>query len=65
VRNPTYLYFPLDEFRTRLDALRGRMATAGVDALVLHGPENVYLPHRSAEMPGASRAWPSPGLAGT
>ena len=42
MRTPTYLHFPLDEFRARLDGLRGRMATAGLDALVLHGPENIY-----------------------
>ncbi len=42
MRTPTYLYFSLDEYRARLDALRKRMEQAGVDVLLLHTPENIY-----------------------
>jgi Xaa-Pro dipeptidase len=42
VRAPTYPYFGLEEYRRRLRDLRGRLAGRGVDALVVHTPENIY-----------------------
>ncbi len=42
MRTPTYLYFSLDEYQGRLDAVRKRMEQAGVDVLLLHTPENIY-----------------------
>jgi Xaa-Pro dipeptidase len=41
MRQPTYPSFTLDEYRARLSALRKRMAAHGLDALVLHTPENI------------------------
>jgi Xaa-Pro dipeptidase len=42
VRPPTYQYFALDEYRRRVGDLRRRLAERGLDALVVHTPENIY-----------------------
>ena len=42
MRKPDYQFFPLDEYRQRLDALRSRMACKGVDAMLIHTPENIH-----------------------
>src|SRR4249919_3827611 len=42
MRQPTYHYFSADEYRQRLDGLRARMERRGIDALVVHTPENIY-----------------------
>ena len=42
MRKPTYQFFPLDEYRQRLDALRSRMARKGVDVMLIHTPENIF-----------------------
>jgi len=42
MRKPDYQFFSLDEYRHRLDALRSRMACKGVDAMLIHTPENIY-----------------------
>jgi Xaa-Pro dipeptidase len=42
MRTPTHLYFPLEEFRARLDGVRARMRALGLDAIVLHTPENLH-----------------------
>ena len=41
MKAPTYQFFRLDEYRQRLDTLRRRMREWGLDALVLHTPENI------------------------
>ena len=42
MKKPTWQYFSLEEYRQRLDALRGRMARMGLDAVLVHSPENLY-----------------------
>lgn len=42
MREPANLFFPLAEYRQRLDGVRDRMALRGVDALLVHTPENIY-----------------------
>ena len=42
MRAPSYLYFSLDEYSDRLRALRARMESRGIDALLIHTPENIY-----------------------
>ena len=42
MRTPKYQYFSLEEYQRRLDALRARMEQAGVDVLLVTGPENLY-----------------------
>ena len=42
MREPTYQYFSLDEYRQRLGALRDRMQEKGLDALLVHTPENIF-----------------------
>ena len=41
MRAPGYQCFSLEEYRQRLDALRGRMEQRSVDALLVTGPENL------------------------
>jgi len=41
MKAPTYQFFWLEEYQQRLDALRRRMRARGLDALVLHTPENI------------------------
>ncbi len=42
MKKPQYLYFMLEEYQQRLDALRARMAKKGVDAMLVFTPENLY-----------------------
>lgn len=42
MRTPRYLYFSLDEYSQRLQALRTRMEQKGVDVMLSHTPENIY-----------------------
>ncbi|MCH8205797.1 MAG: aminopeptidase P family protein [Chloroflexi bacterium] len=42
MKTPTWQYFSLDEYRARMDALRRRMQEKGVDAMLVHTPENLY-----------------------
>ena len=42
MRTPTELYFTLDEYQQRLDAMRARMQRKGVDVMLIHSPENLY-----------------------
>ena len=42
MRTPRELYFSLDEYQARLDALRSRMEAKGLDVLLIHTPENLY-----------------------
>ena len=42
MRTPPSQYFSLDEYRQRLDALRRRMESKGVDAMLVNSPENLY-----------------------
>ena len=42
MKTPTWQYFSLDEYRARMDALRRRMQDKGVDAMLVHTPENLY-----------------------
>ena len=42
MRTPRELYFSLDEYQARLDALRSRMEANGLDVLLIHTPENLY-----------------------
>jgi len=39
---PGYLPFPVDEFRGRVERVRGRMAASGLDAILINSPENIY-----------------------
>ena len=41
MRKPQYLYFTLEEYQQRLDALRARMEKKGVDAMLVYTPENL------------------------
>ena len=41
MRKPEYLYFTLEEYQRRLDALRSRMEEKGVDAMLVYTPENL------------------------
>ena len=42
MRTPRELWFTLDEYQQRLDALRSRMERKGVDVMLIHTPENLY-----------------------
>ena len=42
MRKPEYQFFTLEEYRRRIDALRRRMEQKGVDAMLVHTPENLY-----------------------
>ena len=42
MRTPRELYFRLEEYQQRLDALRTRMVRKGVDVMLIHTPENLY-----------------------
>lgn len=42
MRKPTYQFFELEEYQSRLDALRGRMEGRGIDVLLVNSPENLY-----------------------
>ncbi len=41
MRKPEYLYFTLEEYQQRLDALRARMEGNGLDAMLVYTPENL------------------------
>lgn len=42
MKTPQYQYFSLEEYQSRLDDLRARMAQRSVDVLLVTGPENLY-----------------------
>lgn len=42
MRTPRELYFTLEEYQLRLDAMRTRMQRKGVDVMLIHSPENLY-----------------------
>lgn len=42
MRTPRELYFSLDEYRIRLNALRARMEYNEIDVMLIHTPENLY-----------------------
>lgn len=42
MRTPANLYFSLEEYSDRLHALKARMEDRGIDALLIHTPENIY-----------------------
>ena len=42
MRTPRELYFTLHEYQQRLDGLRSRMESKGVDVMLIHTPENLY-----------------------
>ena len=42
MRKPEYQFFSLEEYQQRMDALRRRMEEKGVDAMLVHTPENLY-----------------------
>ena len=42
MKKPTWQYFSLEEYQQRLDVLRRRMEQKGLDAVLVHSPENLY-----------------------
>ena len=41
MKQATWQYFTLEEYQSRLDALRARMEAKGVDCMMVHTPENL------------------------
>lgn len=42
MRTPKYLFFSLEEYKQRMEALRSRMEDKGVDCMLVTTPENLY-----------------------
>ena len=59
MKNPTWQYFSLEEYRQRLDALRRRMEQGGLDAILIRRTSTTSVATRPRATTGIRR-WSSP-----